>query len=116
MTRGEFAAMFGEPDVNGAICGYTRAEDTRAVLTLLVHARPNRVLEIGTSLGHMTANLTRWTPEDAQVFTIDLVCGMNRARPGAFEQDVEVPVFGEWRDSPTSSSPRMNRISSRPIP
>jgi glycosyltransferase involved in cell wall biosynthesis/tetratricopeptide (TPR) repeat protein len=96
MSRGEFAARFGAPDVNGAICAYTRQDDTRAVLTLLVHARPKRVLEIGTALGHMTANLTRWTTDDAQVFTIDLVRGMNRARPGAFEQDVEVPGHAEW--------------------
>jgi glycosyltransferase involved in cell wall biosynthesis/tetratricopeptide (TPR) repeat protein len=96
LSREEFAGTFGAPDVNGAICGYTRADDTRAVLTLLVHARPKRVLEIGTALGHMTANFTRWTSDDAQVFTIDLVRGMNRARPGAFEQEVEVPWHSEW--------------------
>jgi glycosyltransferase involved in cell wall biosynthesis len=96
MSRGEFAARFGAPDLDGAICGYTRADDTRAVLTLLVHASPKRVLEIGTALGHTTANFTRWTSDDAQVFTIDLVRGMGRARPGAFEQGVEVPGHAEW--------------------
>ena len=30
----EFAGRFGAPDVNGAICAYTRQDDTRAVLTL----------------------------------------------------------------------------------
>jgi hypothetical protein len=61
------------------------------VLTLLVHARPRRVLEVGTALGHMTANLTHWTPEDACIFTIDIVRGMARAAAGASEQQVEVP-------------------------
>jgi glycosyltransferase involved in cell wall biosynthesis len=96
MSRGDFVATFGAPDVNGAICGYTRQDDTRVVLTLLVHASPKRVLEIGTALGHMTANFTRWTSDDAQAFTIDLVRGMNRARPGALEQQVEVPGHAEW--------------------
>ena len=84
------------PDLYGALCGYTREDDTRAVLTLLVHARPRRVLEIGTALGHMTANLTRWTDEEARVFTIDLVRGMSRAAPGAAEQQVEVPGHADW--------------------
>ena len=66
------------------------------MLTLLCHARPRRVLEIGTALGHMTANLTRWTDEEARVFTIDLVRGMPRAAPGAAEQQVEVPGHAEW--------------------
>ena len=76
--------------------GYTREDDTRAVLTRLVHVRPRRVLEVGTALGHMTANLTRWTDEDARVFTIDLVRGMSRAAPGAVEQQGEVPEHADW--------------------
>ncbi len=96
MNRAEFAERFGCPDVCEALCGYTREDDTRAVLTLLVHARPRRVLEVGTALGHMTANLTRWTAGDAQVFTIDLVRGMSRAAPGAVEQQVEVPSHEDW--------------------
>ena len=91
MSRAEFADRFGRPDVRGALCGYTREDDTRAVLALLCHARPRRVLEIGTALGHMTANLTRWTDEEARVFTVDLVQGMPRTAPGAAEQQVEVP-------------------------
>ena len=83
MNRAEFAERFGCPDVTGALCGYTREDDTRAVLTLLLHARPSRVLEIGTALGHMTANLTRWMPEHSRVFTIALVRGILRAVPGA---------------------------------
>jgi len=96
MTRAEFAERFGCPDVSGALCGYTREDDTRGVLTLLLHARPRNVLEIGTALGHMTANLTQWTPHDARVFTIDLVRGMARAAPGAVEQQVEVPSHEDW--------------------
>src|SRR5271166_1941027 len=96
MSRAEFAERFGCPDVRGALCGYTREDDTRVVLTLLLHARPQNVLEIGTGLGHMTANLTRWTGEDARVFTIDLVRGMSRAAPGAVEQQVEVPDRVDW--------------------
>src|SRR5271166_3133357 len=91
MTRTEFAERFGCPNVRCALCGYTREDDTRAGLTLLVHANPRRVLEVGTGLGHMTANLTRWTGDDARVFTIDLVRGMSRAAPGAGEQQGEVP-------------------------
>src|SRR4051794_16246649 len=91
MSQAEFGDRFGSPEVRGALCGYTREDDTRAVLALLCHARPRRVLEIGTALGHMTANLTRWTEEDARVFTMDLVRGMPRCRPGAAEQQVEVP-------------------------
>ena len=95
ISRGEFAARFGSPDIAGALCGYTREADTRAVLTLVCHARPRRVLEVGTALGHMTANLTRWTPDEARVFTLDLVQGMSSAVPGAAEQQVEVPPPGE---------------------
>ena len=96
ISRGEFFERFGNPNVVGAICGYTREDDTRAVLTLLSHARPRRVLEIGTGPGHMTANLTRWTPQDARVFTIDLVRGMPRVAPVAVEQQVEVPAHSDW--------------------
>ena len=96
MSRADFAERFGCPDVRGALCGYTRENDTRVVLTLLVHARPRRVLEIGTGLGHMAANLTRWTPADARVFTIELVRGMARAAPGAVEQEVEMPGHADW--------------------
>ncbi|WP_165235882.1 class I SAM-dependent methyltransferase, partial [Aquisphaera insulae] len=91
----EFRTRFGDPSLGGALCAYTREADTTAVLTLLSHARPNRILEVGTALGHMTANLTRWSPEDARVFTIDLVRGMPRAAAGASEQLAEVPTLAE---------------------
>jgi predicted O-methyltransferase YrrM len=86
LSRAEFAARFGNPHLGGALCGYTREADTRAVLSLLAHARPRRVLEVGTALGHMTANLTHWTPENACIFTIDIVRGMARAAASASEQ------------------------------
>ena len=96
MGREAFAGRFGDPDVSGTLCGYTRKADTRAVLATLVHARLPRVLEVGTAFGHMTANFTRWTPEDARVFTIDVVRGMGRAAASAGEQRVEVPPRAEW--------------------
>src|SRR5437660_1465193 len=90
MSRAELGTRFGTPNLAGALCGYTREVDTQTVLTLLVHARPRRVLEVGTALGHMTANLTRWTGDDAQIFTIDLVQGMAKAAVGATAQQVEI--------------------------
>ncbi len=90
MSWDEFRVQFGSPELSGALSGYTRADDTKAVLTILCHARPRRVLEVGTALGHMTANLTRWTPDDALVFTLDLVRDVARLAPGAAEQEVEV--------------------------
>ena len=95
-SRAEFDARFGTPEVHGALCGYTREGDTRTVLTLLVHARPRRVLEVGTALGHMTANLTRWTGEDTEIYTIDLVQGMAKAALGATAQQVEIPCRADW--------------------
>jgi len=82
ISRAELLARFGSPelDLHGALCGYAREDDTRAVLTLLCHAAPGRVLEIGTALGHLTANLTRWSPADARVFPIGLVHGMAAPR------------------------------------
>jgi glycosyltransferase involved in cell wall biosynthesis len=94
MGRVEFAARFGSPDVSRALSGYTRAADTRAVLTLLAHARPRRVLEVGTALGHMTANLTEWTPDDAHVFSLGIVRGV--AAAGTPEQDCEAPPRAEF--------------------
>ena len=94
MGRAEFAGRFGSPDVSRALCGYTRAADTHAVLTLLAHAQPRRVLEVGTAFGHMTANLTEWTPDDAHVFSLGIVQGM--VARGAAEQDIEAPSRAEF--------------------
>ena len=96
MNQAEFARRFGNPDVSGALCGYTPEADTHAVLRLLAHARPRRVLEVGTALGHMTANLTRWTLDDAQIFSLGLVRGVERTAPGAAEQMVDEPTRGQF--------------------
>ena len=104
MSRAEFAARFGSPDLAGALCGYTREADTRTVLTLLVHARPRRVLEIGTALGHMTANLTRWTADDAEIFTMDIVQGMAMAAPGAEHSRSRFPAAPNGDGSPIISA------------
>ena len=46
--------------------------DTHTVLTLVAHLCPRRVLEIGTTAGHMTAHLTAFTPSDALVYSVRL--------------------------------------------
>lgn len=90
LPRAEFVRRYGDLDTTRAVSGYTPAEDTHAVLTLLAHARPRRVLEIGTALGHMTANLTEWSPDDARVLSLGTVRGMDPG--GAPEQAVEAPA------------------------
>ena len=114
MNRTEFTERFGSTDLTGALCGYTRKDDTGAVLTLLCHARPRRVLEIGTALGHMTANLTRWTDEEARIFTMDLIRGMARAAVGAAEQRVDEPGPASGAFSRIISARPTRRSSSRP--
>ncbi len=96
MPHAEFAGRFGTAAVAGAVYGYTREADTHAVLTLLTYARPRRVLEIGTALGHMTANFTRWTLDDTQIFSLGIVQGMERSAPGAIEQQVDQPTRGQF--------------------
>jgi glycosyltransferase involved in cell wall biosynthesis/predicted O-methyltransferase YrrM len=89
LSRAEFVRRFGDLDTSRALCGYTPPGDTHAVLTLLAHARPARVLEIGTAYGDMTANLTEWSPDDTRVVSIGIVRGMGEA--GAPEQAYEIP-------------------------
>jgi glycosyltransferase involved in cell wall biosynthesis len=96
MRHAEFARCFGRFDFGGALCGYTPEVDTHAVLTLLAHARPRRVLEIGTALGHMTANFTRWTLDDAQIFSLGTLQETQKTSAGAREQQVEEPGRGEF--------------------
>ena len=79
MNQTELRSRFGGGDFGGALCGYTPEIDTHIVLTLLVQAKPRRVLEVGTALGHMTANLTRWTIDDAQIFSLGIIRGMERS-------------------------------------
>ena len=85
----EFARRVGDPDTSLALHGYTVAGDTHAVLTLLSRAKALRVLEVGTAFGHMTANLTEWSPEAARVFTLGIVRGIDPV--GAPEQGGEIP-------------------------
>jgi glycosyltransferase involved in cell wall biosynthesis/SAM-dependent methyltransferase len=86
-TLDEFHHRFGTPDTSAALCGFTNAVDTRTVLTLLVHARPRRILEIGTAEGHMTANFTHFSDEEAVVFTLGTVVDLpaNTAQPQRYE-------------------------------
>jgi glycosyltransferase involved in cell wall biosynthesis/predicted Zn-dependent protease/predicted O-methyltransferase YrrM len=76
LSLDDFRRRFGAVDASRAICAYTPPVDTQVVLTLLAHARPKRVLEVGTALGHITANLTEWTADDAQVVTIGTVADL----------------------------------------
>src|ERR1700722_20144326 len=85
LSRAEFIRRFGDSDTSRALSGFTPPGDTHAVLTLLAHARPSRILEIGTAFGDMTANLTEWSPEAARVVSIGIVRGM--AAAGTPEQD-----------------------------
>lgn len=90
LSRQAFAARFGDPDTRAALSGFTPPHDTHAVLTLVAHLRPRRVLEIGTAAGHMTANLTAFTPPDAVVYSIGVVAE-DQPRSGTAQQDYEVP-------------------------
>ena len=44
----------------------------------------------------MTANFTRWTIDDAQIFSMGIIRGMERSASGAAEQEVDVPTRGEF--------------------
>jgi glycosyltransferase involved in cell wall biosynthesis len=90
----DFTRQYGAPDLARALRGYTLATDTRVVLTLLTHAGARRVLEIGTAFGDMTANLTEWTGDDARIFSLGIVRGMEAA--GIPEQDYEAPEQAEF--------------------
>ena len=68
-----FESRYGVVDVGRAICGFTPARDTSVVLALLVHARPRRIVEIGTAAGHMTANLTEWSSDEAMIYSLGTV-------------------------------------------
>jgi glycosyltransferase involved in cell wall biosynthesis/predicted Zn-dependent protease/predicted O-methyltransferase YrrM len=90
LPRAAFAARFGEPDTSAALCGFTPPADTHAVLALVAHLRPRRLLEVGTAAGHMAANLTAFSPDDAVVYSLGVVAE-DAPRPGTQHQDYEVP-------------------------
>lgn len=93
-----FDARYGPVDTSRAICSFTKPADTHVVITLLVHYRPRRIVEIGTALGHMTANLTYWARDDAHVYTIGMVAGMaDRHGPQAGETPAR-HQFAAWAD------------------
>jgi glycosyltransferase involved in cell wall biosynthesis/predicted O-methyltransferase YrrM len=90
LSGATFAERFGSTDARAALSSCTPPEDTRAVLTLLAAVRPRRVLEVGTSFGHMTANMTALSPPDSVVYSIGMVAdsgGPHSAR----EQEAELP-------------------------
>ncbi|MBX9579485.1 MAG: glycosyltransferase, partial [Gemmataceae bacterium] len=90
LSPAEFAARFGSPDTSAALSGFTPRHDTHVVLSLVAHLRPLRLLEVGTAAGHMTANLTAWSPPDAAVFSLGVVAD-GGPTPGAAGQAYEVP-------------------------
>lgn len=69
---------FGQP---GVIKGFTTAADNEVVLGLLVAAKPDRLLEIGTGLGAMTACLSRWSPDGSLTFSLGLSPSMESSHP-----------------------------------
>jgi glycosyltransferase involved in cell wall biosynthesis/SAM-dependent methyltransferase len=76
ITVEEFRQHFGAPDTSQALHAYTPPIDTHVVLALLARARPQRILEIGTATGHMTANLTQWSLPSAMVFSLGTVADL----------------------------------------
>jgi GT2 family glycosyltransferase/glycosyltransferase involved in cell wall biosynthesis/tetratricopeptide (TPR) repeat protein len=100
LSAADFAARFGSPDTRRALSAFTPPADTHAVLALLAWAGGRRVLEIGTAAGHMTANLTEWSPADATVFSVGATEGLAPAG-GAAGQAPELPppgAFGRHAD------------------
>ncbi len=98
LTGDQFVTQFGNVDTATALCGFTPQVDTNAVLTLVSYLRPRRLLEIGTAAGHMTANLSAWSPADAMVFSIGVVAE-DSPHPGSPRQAYEVPprtAFGRF--------------------
>jgi glycosyltransferase involved in cell wall biosynthesis/Tfp pilus assembly protein PilF len=72
----DFHRLFGRLDTSRAVHGFTNPTDTNVVLTLLAHTKPQRILEVGTAVGHMTANLTEWSAADAVIFTMGTVADL----------------------------------------
>jgi glycosyltransferase involved in cell wall biosynthesis/tetratricopeptide (TPR) repeat protein/predicted O-methyltransferase YrrM len=88
----EFRRRFGNPDTTRALARFAPPLDTHLVLTLLLHARPRRILEVGTA-GHMTANLAEWSPDDAAVFTLGTVAELH---PSVGPQGAENPPRADF--------------------
>jgi hypothetical protein len=98
--RQEFEHGYTPVDAARALHAFTPPRDTEVVLALVAQARPRRILEIGTAAGHMTANLTEWSPDDAQVFSLGISTDMDTATRSA--QAVEAPPPWAFRRSERS--------------
>ncbi len=97
VSQEEFRQAFGAVDTGRATCGFTIPSDTQAVLTLLAHARAKRILEIGTAAGHMTANFTEWSLDDAQVFSLGIIEDLGIATlPAQRPEDPPRAGFGRY--------------------
>jgi glycosyltransferase involved in cell wall biosynthesis len=96
VSLAEFRRRYGLVDTQRALTGFTNALDTNVVLTLLAHSRAQRILEIGTAAGHMTANLAEWSDEGAVVYTMGTVADLHG---GSGPQASELPpraAFGQF--------------------
>ena len=95
MDQADFTSRFGGGDFAGRVCSYTPQVDTRRAHAALPRETPARAGG-RHGVGHMTANFTRWTVDDAQIFSMGIVRGMERSAPGAAEQEVDVPTPGDF--------------------
>ena len=94
ITEDEFHRRYGALDTGRAIHSFTRPGDTQVILTLLRHAAPRRIVEIGTAQGHMTANLTEWSPDDAVIYSLGITSDLTVAT--AEPQRYETPTRAQF--------------------
>src|SRR5437016_5265344 len=94
IDRDEFHCTYGRLDTRRAIYGFTLQDDTNVILTLLAHEKPERILEIGTAAGHMTANFSEWSPENAVVFSLGTVIGIPAGRAEQAYENPDREHFG----------------------
>jgi glycosyltransferase involved in cell wall biosynthesis/tetratricopeptide (TPR) repeat protein/predicted O-methyltransferase YrrM len=96
LPRADFHQRFGNPDTARAVHAFTPPQDTHVVLTLLAQARPRRILEVGTAAGHMTANLTEWSPPDAVIFSLGTVADLHPASGPQAPENPPRAAFGRY--------------------
>jgi predicted O-methyltransferase YrrM len=97
IPREAFFQHFGEAALDRAIYSFTPPTDTWVILTLLASVQPKRILEIGTALGHMTANFSEWSPDDAVVFTIGSVQDVPaETAPAQYYETPDRATFGSF--------------------
>jgi predicted O-methyltransferase YrrM len=94
----KFQRSYRAVEAGRALHGFTPPRDTQVVLALLAQARPQRILEIGTAAGHMTANLTEWSPDDAQVFSLGITADMAATRNAQAPEAPPPQAFGAQKD------------------